>query len=435
MKLTDKQREAQRILGGEETHCLLFGGSRSGKTFLDVRAIVVRALAAKGSRHAILRFRFNHVKASIVHDTFPKVMDLCFPRIRFKLDRTDWFAEFPNSSQIWFGGLDDKDRTEKILGQEYATIYLNECSQIPYNSRNLATTRLAQSVTYTRDGKEYPLRLKMYYDCNPPSQAHWTYSIFVKGVDPETKKPIDREDYASLVMNPGDNIENLPKTYLKSLEGLPERMKQRFLYGRFADITEGAYWTLEGIDTYRALGELPDMQRIVVAVDPSGADDTDNAGNDAIGIVVAGLGVDGNGYLLEDLTVKAGPTVWGNVATTAFDRHMADVIVGEGNYGGAMVKHVIQTARRRTPYRQVTASRGKVVRAEPISVLAEQGRIRHAGNFNELEDELCAFTNKGYLGTSSPNRGDAYVWAFTELFGEIVDGQEDLQDIEFTSLW
>lgn len=350
---------------------------------------------------------------------------MCFPGVCASLDKTDWYAEFPNQSQVWFGGLDDKERTEKILGQEYATIYLNESSQIPYNSRNMALTRLAQNVTHNVGGKEVPLRLKLYYDCNPPSQAHWSYQLFVKNRDPETKINVDPADYAHFSINPADNKANLPETYIKTLESLPARLRTRFLDGKFADITEGALWTLEGIDTWRALTSLPDMQRVVVAVDPSGSDDTDNAGNDAIGIIVAGLGTDGNGYVLEDLTVKAGPATWGNVVATAYDRHRADKVIGESNYGGAMVEHVVQTARKRTPFEKVTASRGKVVRAEPVAALAEKGKIRHAGNFPELEDELCAFTTKGYLGGSSPNRADAYVWAFTYLFQGIVDGPRE----------
>lgn len=425
VKLTQKQREAMQLLAGPETHCLLFGGSRSGKTFLLVRAVVLRALAAPKSRHAILRFRFNHVKASVVLDTFPKVMQLCFPEVKYSLDRTDWFAQFPNDSQIWFGGLDDKERTEKILGQEYATIYLNEASQIPYGSRNLAITRLAQRVEYSIDGSVKVLRLKMYYDCNPPSQAHWTYQLFVKHRDPDSKRSILSEDYACMVINPIDNKDNLPETYLNTLATLPARLKTRFLDGKFGEIAEGALWTLENIETWRTVNNLPDMQRIVVAVDPSGADNDDNADNDAIGIVVAGLGIDGYGYVLEDLTLKAGPAVWGKAVTVAYERHSADAVVGEINYGGAMVEHVIQTARRNTPFRKVTATRGKVVRAEPIAALAEQGKIRHGGYFPDLEDELCAFTTRGYLGDDSPNRADAYVWAFTELFGDIVDGKRE----------
>jgi hypothetical protein len=95
---------------------MLFGGSRSGKTFLLVRNVVMRGLKAPDSRHAIFRYRFNAVKASVISDTFPKVMRLAFPEVGYKLDKTDWFATLPNGSQIWFGGLDDKERTEKVWG-------------------------------------------------------------------------------------------------------------------------------------------------------------------------------------------------------------------------------------------------------------------------------------------------------------------------------
>ena len=407
---------------------MLFGGSRSGKTFIIVRAIVIRALAAAGSRHAILRFRFNHVKASIVRDTFPKVMTLCFPGVEYNLDKTDWFVRFPNGSEIWFGGLDDKERTEKIVGQEHATIYLNESSQIPYSSVQLAITRLAQVCTYEVEGKTKPLRNKMFFDCNPPSMAHWSYKLFVKGVDPETGKPIlNRDDYASLQMNPKDNAENLSEAYLKLLQNMPARMKSRFWEGKFGDTTENALWNIEMVDKWRT-EEVPDMQRIVIAVDPSGAGDEDNLGNDEIGIVVCGLGVDGNGYLLEDITVKAGPAVWGNVATTAFDRHSADLIVGEINYGGEMVKFVVRTAKPGVPFKKITASRGKVVRAEPIASLTEQGKIRFAGNFMKLEDELYSFTTMGYIGENSPNRGDAFVWGMSELFPGMVKEEKQKKE-------
>lgn len=419
-KPNKKQSEAQQLIGSDASDIMLFGGSRSGKTFTLVRVIALRALASAGSRHAILRFRFNHVKASIVRDTFPKVMQLCFPDVTYHVDKTDWFVQFPNGSQIWFGGLDDKERTEKILGQEHATIYLNESSQIPYSSVLLAETRLAQSCTYELEGETKPLRLKMLYDCNPPSQAHWSYKRFIKKVDPETNKPLNNAgDYASLQINPKDNADNLPASYLKKLENMPARMRRRFWDGEFTDTTENALWTIESIDKHRET-ELPDMQRIIIAVDPSGSGDTDNQDNDAIGIIVAGLGVDGNGYLLEDLTVKAGPAVWGNVATQAYDRHQADLIVGETNYGGEMVKFVVRTSKPKVPFKKVTASRGKVVRAEPISSLNELGKIRYAGNFPDLEDELYSFTTNGYIGEKSPNRADAFIWAMTELFPGMV---------------
>lgn len=422
-KLTPKQEEAQLVLAGDATHLMLFGGSRSGKTFLLVRNTTMRSLKAPESRHLIARFRFNHIKAAIIQDTFPKVMKLAFPGVSYELNKTDWFAEFENGSQIWFGGLDDKERTEKILGQEYATIYLNECSQIPQSSRDTAVTRLAQKVEQSIEGRAPQLLMpRMYYDCNPPSKAHWTYKMFVQKIDPETKQPlVNRNDYDYFQINPEDNKDNLSDNYLDTLKSLSARMQKRFLRGEFADATPNQLFAEEDIDRWRVMdGLMPDMVRIVVGVDPSGADDVDNADNDAIGIVVGGLGTDGNAYLLEDCTVKAGPAVWGRVATSAFERHEADVIVGEQNYGGAMVKHVIQTARPRTSYKIVTASRGKVVRAEPFSALYEQGKVRHAGYFTELEDELAAFSTVGYTGERSPNRADAWIWVLTELFPGLV---------------
>lgn len=422
-KLTAKQQEAQRVFTSGAKHILLVGGSRSGKTFLIVRNIVMRALKAPDSRHAMFRFRFNSIKSSVVLDTFPKVMRAAFPGVSYKLDKTDWFATFENGSQLWFGGLDDKDRTEKILGMEFATIALNECSQIPYASRNIALTRLAQQVEQVIEGRDpQPLAPRMYYDENPPSKAHWTYQLFVRKVDPDTKEPLARPDeYAHFFLNPHDNRENIAEDYLQTLEGMSARQRLRFLEGKFGEAIAGALFTDEAIEQWRETeGNLPEMVRLVVACDPSGSGDEDNADNDEIGIVVAGLGIDGNAYILEDCSVKAGPATWGRVVTSAFDRHQADAVVGETNYGGDMVRHVIHTARARTPFRKVTASRGKHVRAEPFSALYEQGKVRHAGRFAELEEELTGFTTFGYVGSRSPNRADAAIWALADLFPAIV---------------
>ena len=430
MKLTPKQEQAQAILSGPATHIMLFGGSRSGKTFLHVRNIVFRALKAPGSRHAMLRFRLNHIKASIVLDTFPKVMQIAFPGVALDLNKSDLYATFENGSQIWFSGLDDKERTEKILGQEYSTLYFNECSQIPLLSVDTAITRLAQLVEMAIEGRTAaPLKPRAYYDCNPPNKGHWTYRRFMQKVDPDTKKELAHpEDYAYMQMNPVDNSENLSAGYLDTLKGLSSRLRKRFLDGEFADATPNQLFTDEAIEKWRVLdGKLPDFVRVIVSVDPSGSGDVDNADNDAIGIAVVALGTDGNAYVLEDLTVKAGPATWGKIAADAFDRHEADVVVGEANYGGEMVRHTIQTARKRTPYKAVHATRGKVVRAEPISALYEQGKVRHVGYFREMEDELTAFSTFGYTGDRSPNRADALIWGLSELFPGVVAGAKQLK--------
>jgi phage terminase large subunit-like protein len=419
VKLTAKQEQAQSILAGDSTHTMLFGGSRSGKTFLLTRNVVFRALKAPNSRHAIFRFRYNHLKASIVLDTFPKVMRIAFPGVEYQMHNQDGFADIAGGSQVWFAGLDDKERTEKILGMEFATEYFNECSQIPLQSIDVAITRLAQRAEVQIEGRPPSLlKPRAYYDCNPPNKAHWTYKRFVQHIDPETKIQLPNPaDYASFQINPVDNQANLSPEYIKMLESLPARMRKRFMDGQFADANPSALFHEEDIDRWRVLdGNIPDMVRVVVAVDPSGAGDSDNADNDAIGIVVAGLGTDGNAYVLEDCTVKAGPGTWGKIATSAFDRHAADTVVGEINFGGAMVQQTIQVARSRTPFMKVTASRGKVARAEPFSALYQAGKVRHVGMYPELEDEMAAFSTFGFTGPNSPNRADALFWALAALF-------------------
>jgi hypothetical protein len=167
------------------------------------------------------------------------------------------------------------------------------------------------------------LKPRMFYDCNPPSKAHWAYKLFVQKIDPETRRPlVSPQDYASFQINPEDNSENLASGYLETLKSLGARMRKRFLEGEFADATPNALFRDEDMDKWRVLdGRVPDMVRIVVGVDPSGSGDVDNADNDAIGIIVAGIGTDGNAYVLEDCTVKAGPATWGKVATSAYERH------------------------------------------------------------------------------------------------------------------
>jgi len=418
--LTPKQLEALEVMAGEATHILGEGGSRSGKTFLIVRAIVMRAMKAANSRHLIARFRFNHVKAAIINDTFPKVMRLAFPDVKFHMDRSDWYARLPNGSEIWFGGLDEKERTEKILGQEYATIFLNEVSQIPWESRELALTRLAQ-LALREDGR--PLPLRAYYDCNPSNKAHWAYKLFHLKVDPEKTggSPLrNPHEYTRFHLHPRDNTRNVSPQYLKILAGLSARKRLRFLDGSWAEATPNQLFPEEIIEKWRQMEDVPQIIRLVVGVDPSGSGDEDNADNDEIGLVVGGLGVDGNAYLLEDCSIKAGPGTWGKIAVAAYERHEADVIVGEVNFGGAMVKHVIQTARAKTPFKPVTASRGKTVRAEPFSALYEQGKVRHVGEFPQLEEELAAMTTHGYTASGSPNRADAWIWVLAELFPGLI---------------
>lgn len=212
-----------------------------------------------------------------------------------------------------------------------------------------------------------------------------------------------------------DNRKNLAPSFLKTITSKygGTRLGRQELDAEILDDVPGALWTRPMFDE-RRVKTAPDMARIVVAIDPSGVGSETDSG-DEIGIVVAGKGVDGRGYVLADRSCRMSPAGWGARAVAAYHEFKADRVIGERNFGGAMIQHVIRTAGPNVSYSEVTASRGKVVRAEPVAALYEQGRVSHVGSFAGLEDQMCSLGPDGYLGKGSPDRLDAAVWAITEL--------------------
>lgn len=401
---TAKQKEAVRLLGGSAKYCLLYGGSRSGKSFIIIRQIFIRALKEPGSRHLIVRFAFNHAKQSLWHDTIPKVLKLCFAGYIPKYNQTDWFIEFHNGSQIWLGGLDDKQRTEKVLGNEYASIFINEASQISYSSYAILLTRLAQKTGLVN---------RIYVDCNPPSTTHWLYKLFIENVNPDTNEAIDPKYYSHMRMNPDDNLENLPEDYIESvLSTLSHRQQKRFRFGEFIADVEGALWTYDIIDKYRVT-EHPELKRIVVAIDPSG---TGKQSSDEAGIVGAGINHEGHYYVLDDVSGIMTPNQWATFGIRLHHRLGADAIVAEKNQGWDMVNTVIHNIDRDVRVIDVVAKRSKVVRAEDVVGLYERGFVHHVGRLPKLEDEMTTWDSRENL--ESPNRMDALVYAIKELMGK-----------------
>jgi phage terminase large subunit-like protein len=212
-----------------------------------------------------------------------------------------------------------------------------------------------------------------------------------------------------------DNAANLSAAFIAAVRERYEgtRLGRQELYAEILDDVPGALWTRELLDKNR-VRQAPDLARVVIAVDPSGGAGPEN---DEQGIVAAGLGVDGLGYVLADKTCKLSPEGWARRAIELYRDLKADRLVYERNFGGDMVESTIQAVARtmsmRVATRAVTASRGKVQRAEPVAALYEQGRVKHVGSFPQLEDEQCRFVPGELEG--SPNRTDALVWALTDL--------------------
>jgi PBSX family phage terminase large subunit len=382
---------------------MLFGGSRSGKTFIVLRQIVLRALK-KTSRHLVIRWRYNHVKSSVVHETFPEVMRLCFPGVEYTYNSIDAFYEIKNTdggvSTIWVAGIDSKERTEKILGTEYSSIFVNECSQVEWNAVTTLWTRLAETSG---------LKLRFYYDCNPPGKKHWTHKVFIEGELPTGEK--HELDYETLLMNPKDNLENLPEDYLEILAQLPKRQRQRFLDGLFLSDVEGALWTDLDVINARKL-EPANILRTVVAVDPAVSN---TSGSDECGIIVCSVDENGLGVIEADYSGKMSTASWSREAVKAYHEWEANEIVIETNQGGDLCVDSIKNAPCGAGIKvvKVHAARGKQARAEPVQMLYEQGQVAHIEDFPQLEAELTEWVPESTA--ASPNRLDALVWGLTYL--------------------
>jgi predicted phage terminase large subunit-like protein len=205
-----------------------------------------------------------------------------------------------------------------------------------------------------------------------------------------------------------DNQSNLAPAFLKTIISRYEgtRLGRQELNAELLEDVEGALWTLAMIDAHR-VKDAPQLRRVVVGVDPKAAVTADSE----TGVVVAGLGSDGDFYVLEDASLNGSPEQWGRAVVAAYQQNRADRIVPEVNQGGDMVSSVLRAVDARVAIRPVHASRGKVTRAEPIAALYEQGKVHHVGSFSKLEDQMTQWVP----GMASPDRMDALVWALTDL--------------------
>lgn len=214
---------------------------------------------------------------------------------------------------------------------------------------------------------------------------------------------------AKTLLRTMDNAANLDENTLTELLRLygGTTLGRQELEGEVLDDVPGALWQRTRIEMHR-VQMAPALVRVVVAIDPS-ATSTESA--DECGIIAAGIDANGEGYILDDRSLRSSPNQWAANAIHLYHRRQADRIVAEVNNGGEMVGTVIHSLDPDVPYRAVTASRGKLTRAEPIAALYEQGKVHHVGPFELLEDQMCGWVP----GDKSPDRMDALVWALTDL--------------------
>ena len=237
---------------------------------------------------------------------------------------------------------------------------------------------------------------------------------------PIIKDLMKREDWSFDTGSTFDNEANLPAEYITKLRNKYEgtRLGAQELYAQILDDVEGALWTRSMIEQAKAFiktRKVPQLIRVVVGVDPAL---TNNENSDHTGIVVAGIDVLGDYYVLADYTIKGSPLEWGQAVINAYKEHKCDMVVVETNAGGDLVEMNLRAIDRNIPIEKVVATRGKKTRAEPVAALYEQNKVHHIGlGLQKLEDQMCEWVPLDPK-QDSPDRVDALVWAITNLIGD-----------------
>jgi phage terminase large subunit-like protein len=369
-----------------------WGGRGSGKSHNFATMLVIRAAKEKGFRAVCVREVQKSLKESalrLIADTIERLG----LGSRFDVQATQ--IKTPGSGLIGFVGMQDHT-AESIKSLEgYNVAWCEEAQTL--SERSLELLR----PTIRAPGSE------LWFSWNPRNASD-SVDRLLRGQEIPESSIVIKANYHDNQFFPNE----LEEERLFDKKNNPDRYSHIW-EGEFEPQAIGAIWNRQVIHDNRRDSYPDDLERIVVAVDPA-VSDTENS--DEHGIVVCGVDGNGHGYLLEDGSCHGSPHQWATRAVAMFDKWEADQVVIEKNQGGDMCRHTLQTIRRGLPVVEVHATRGKHVRAEPISALYPVNRISHVGSFPELEDQLCLFTSSGYEGSKSPDRAEAMIWAFTELF-------------------
>ncbi len=372
-----------------------YGGRGSGKSHFFAELAVERCIMQAGTRIVCVREVQKALRESVKLLVEDKIGALGVAgQFRVLSDS----IVTPGGGVILFQGMQDHT-AESIKSLEGFDIgYVEE-----------AQTLTQRSLEFLRPTIRKP-DSELWFSWNP-RHASDPVDAFLRGPTPPENACVVRTSYADNPFFP--QVLEEERTYDE--KNTRDRYGHIWL-GDYEPAAIGAIWDRLTLHNGR-VEEAPVMERIVVAVDPAVSSEE---GSNEHGIIVAGIGTDARGYVLDDVTCRGGPQQWAERVVAAYDRYEADAVVIEVNQGGDMVRHTLRTVRPGLRVIEVRATRGKHVRAEPIAALYTMGRVSHVGAFPELEDQMCLCTAGGYEGESSPDRLDALVWAFTDLFPKLV---------------
>jgi len=410
---------------------LAYGGSGGGKSFFWLDVIIERAIRAANSRHAIFRLTRNSCEKTLFDKTLHEVLDKAWPGLKdqLQISLSTMTVEFPNGSKIFFDGLDE-NRMTKVLGDEFNTIWINECNEdgLSYQQVSTLLSRL-RARNETNDGKV--LKNKMFFDCNPRFYSDWEYKAFVAKVNPEDGDALHNADqWIAFKMEAEANKANLHEDYIESLMAGSAASRRRYVTGEWSDENQNALFTetmfrdhripkpstvVEPAETLAMLREQDiDLQRVTIACDPAVTADPKS---DLTGITVQGITSDGHVYVLDDLSDRYTPDAACKAIEEAFRAWGASRIIMEKNQGGLWLDATLRKHFPAAPLKFVSANAttgGKASRAEPVSAQYERGVVHHVGTLKELEQQMCDFGSPASR-RKSPDRMDAVVWGITEL--------------------
>lgn len=389
----------------------VWGGRGSGKSHFFAEALVERCILHPGTRAVCVREVQKSLKDSVKRLIEDKIEALGVAD-RFSVLNAE--IKTPGGGLIAFQGMQDHT-SETIKSLEGFTVAWVEEAQ----------TLSARSLEMLRPTIRAP-GSSLWFSWNPRNAGD--------PVDAFLRREKPPEDAIIVRANYGDNPffpRELEMERLDDMAHRPDRYGHIWL-GEYEPVAIGAIWDRLVLHRNRR-AEVPAMRRILVSIDPAVSS---NPGSDEHGIVVVGQGEDGRGYLLADYSMRGTPEQWARRALAAFDQFGADAVVIERNQGGDMCAQTLRTVRPNVRIIEVTATRGKHVRAEPIAALYSLDRISHVGTFAKLEDQMCQMTAGGFEGDGSPDRVDALVWGFTELFPSINRGvRKPARETEGAGSW
>lgn len=323
-------------------------------------------------------------------------------------EKTNRCLTWPNGAKAWLYNATEPDQ---LRGPQHDAAWVDELAKFKY-------------MQATWDQLQFGLRLGEH-----PKQIITTTPRPL----PLIKKLMNDADTVVTRGRTYDNMANLATPFIRQIEDRygGTRLGRQELEGELLEDIPGALWARSSIDEARRPEAPKDLERIIIAVDPATSSEENS---DETGIIAVGCARDPDGfmrgYVLADYSIRGTPDEWARKAVALYRHFEADRIVAEKNQGGEMVEAVIRAKDRNVPVTLVHASRGKLVRAEPISALYEQGRVHHVGRFDELEDQMCTFSADYDRKNGSPDRMDALVWGLSFLFNKMTGRRRSKDTVE-----